>query len=53
VRGRAGLRAARLRWRTDPDGPLGYLAGRTPVFSVAVTDFRLSFGAPDAVLTSR
>jgi hypothetical protein len=53
VRGRAGLRAARVRWRTDPDGPLGYLAGRTPVFSVAVTDFRLSFGAPDAVLTSR
>jgi hypothetical protein len=45
VRGRAGLGAAAMTWRPDPHGPLAYLAGRRPVFSVALRDFRLRFGA--------
>ncbi|GAA4957432.1 acetoacetate decarboxylase family protein [Actinoplanes utahensis] len=44
VRGRAGLRTASAAWRPDPGGPLGYLAGRRPVLSLAVTDFWLVFG---------
>lgn len=44
VRGRAGLRTANAAWRPDPDGPLGYLAARRPVLSLAVTDFWLTFG---------
>jgi hypothetical protein len=45
VRGRAGLAPAAATWRADRDGPLGYLAGRRPVLSCAVGDFRLRFGA--------
>ena len=48
VRGRAGLGAAAVTWRPNPQGPLGYLAGRKPVLSVAVSDFRLRFGAHSA-----
>ncbi|MFC7528254.1 acetoacetate decarboxylase family protein [Actinoplanes sp. GCM10030250] len=44
VRGRAGLRTANAAWRPDPDGPLGYLAGRRPALSLAITDFWLTFG---------
>ncbi|MEV6300119.1 acetoacetate decarboxylase family protein [Actinoplanes sp. NPDC051861] len=44
VRGRAGLRTANAAWRPEPGGPLGYLAGRRPVLSLAVTDFWLVFG---------
>ncbi|KUL26834.1 acetoacetate decarboxylase family protein [Actinoplanes awajinensis] len=44
VRGRGGLRMSGAGWRVDPAGPLGYLAGRRPVVSVAVTDFLLVFG---------
>ena len=44
VRGRAGLRRATAAWRADPAGPLGYLAGRKPFRTVAVTDFALTFG---------
>ena len=36
-----GLRAA---WRFAPDGPLGYLAGRTPVASFALGDASIVFG---------
>ena len=45
VRGRAGLSPAAATWRADPGGPLGYLAGRRPVLSCAIADFRLRFGA--------
>jgi hypothetical protein len=44
VRGRTGLGPAAATWRPEPDGPLGYLAGRRPVVSVALHDFRLRFG---------
>ena len=44
VRGRAGLRTASAAWRPRPGGPLGYLAGRRPVLSLAITDFWLVFG---------
>ena len=45
VRGRAGLRLGRSTWRVEPGGPLGYLAGRRPLLTVTLTDFRLRFGA--------
>jgi hypothetical protein len=44
VRGRAGVRLGQGTWRIDADGPLGYLAGRRPLLTVALTDFRLRFG---------
>jgi hypothetical protein len=46
VRGRAGLRLGRGTWRVEAGGPLGYLAGRRPLLTVALTDFRLRFGTP-------
>ncbi|MFI7543647.1 acetoacetate decarboxylase family protein [Actinoplanes sp. NPDC049599] len=45
VRGRAGLRLGSGTWRVEAGGPLGYLAGRRPLLTVALTDFRLRFGA--------
>ncbi len=45
VRARAGVRAAAATWRVDAQGPLGYLAGRRPLATVMLTDFRLRFGA--------
>ncbi|MFI5493730.1 acetoacetate decarboxylase family protein [Actinoplanes sp. NPDC051859] len=45
VRGTAALRPSRIDWSIDPDGPLGYLAGRRPLLSVTLSDFRLRFGA--------
>ncbi len=45
VRGRAGLRIGGSTWRVDADGPLGYLAGRRPLATVTLADFRLRFGA--------
>jgi hypothetical protein len=48
VRGRGGLRTTDAAWQADPDGPLGYLAGRRPVLSLAITDFWLTFGRDPA-----
>jgi hypothetical protein len=45
VRGRTGLRLGSGTWRVDANGPLGYLAGRRPLLTVTLTDFRLRFGA--------
>jgi hypothetical protein len=45
VRGRAGVRLGSGTWRVEADGPLGYLAGRRPLLTVTLTDFRLRFGA--------
>ena len=45
VRGRTGLRLGGATWRVDRNGPLGYLAGRRPLLSVTLADFRLRFGA--------
>jgi hypothetical protein len=46
VRGRAGLRLGSGTWRLEAGGPLGYLAGRRPLVTVTLTDFRLRFGTP-------
>ncbi|GAB7042276.1 MULTISPECIES: acetoacetate decarboxylase family protein [Catenuloplanes] len=43
VRGRAALRPGRVVW--SPEGPLGYLAGRRPLFSVTLADFDVTFGS--------
>jgi hypothetical protein len=51
VRGRAGLRLGGSTWRVEADGPLAHLAGRRPLLTVTLTDFRLRFGAPAAVAT--
>jgi hypothetical protein len=46
VRGRAGLRVGGAAvWTAEPGGPLGHLAGRRPLLTVTLTDFRLTFGA--------
>lgn len=34
----------RARWSFAPDGPLGWLAGRTPFASFVLHDFRMTFG---------
>jgi hypothetical protein len=48
VRARAGVRLAKARWEVAPDGPLAYLSGRRPLFTVALRDFRLVFGQTPA-----
>jgi hypothetical protein len=45
VRGWAGLRLSRATWHADPAGPLGYLAGRRPLLTATLADFRLRFGS--------
>ena len=45
VRGHARVRISGATWQVDPQGPLGYLAGRRPLVTVTVADFRLRFGA--------
>lgn len=49
VRTRAALGSASLDWVVDPDGALGFLAGRAPVVSSTLHDFAMMFGmTPDA-----
>lgn len=38
------VRSLRTRWTFDADGPLGYLHGRRPFASVALTDASIVFG---------
>ncbi|EHK83094.1 Acetoacetate decarboxylase (ADC) [Saccharomonospora azurea SZMC 14600] len=45
VRARLRPRLASATWTVNPDGPLGYLAGRRPLLNVQLTDARLLFGA--------
>lgn len=40
----AHVHALRTTWRFAPDGPLGFLAGRTPLLSVALHDAAVVFG---------
>jgi hypothetical protein len=42
VRGRIVL--SRGSWAADPGGPLAFLAGRRPLLSIALRDFRMTFG---------
>ena len=44
VKGRARLGLVRGAWSFEPDGPLGFLAGRRPLLSLAMHPFRLVFG---------
>jgi hypothetical protein len=45
VRAKARPRLASASWNLNPDGPLGYLAGRTPIMSLTLDDFTLRFGS--------
>jgi hypothetical protein len=40
----ARVHALRTQWRFAPDGPLGFLAGRTPLLSLALRDAAVVFG---------
>jgi hypothetical protein len=44
VRGRTAVGPASATWQVPPTGPLTYLAGRRPWLSMAMHDFRLTFG---------
>jgi hypothetical protein len=44
VRARAGLATARVSLAPDPHGPLAFLAGRSPLVSFSLRDFRMRFG---------
>jgi len=44
VRARAAVRLAKATWQVVPDGPLAYLAGRRPLLTLALRDFRMGFG---------
>ncbi|MGH3423913.1 MAG: acetoacetate decarboxylase family protein [Nocardioidaceae bacterium] len=44
VRGTARLGLVRGGWAVPADGAAGFLAGRRPLVTLAVRDFRLSFG---------
>lgn len=44
VTSRGRPRLASARWNINPAGPLGYLAGRKPLLSAQLLDFRLRFG---------
>ncbi len=44
VRGRATPGPASVTWQVPATGRLAYLAGRRPWMSVALRDFRLTFG---------
>jgi hypothetical protein len=45
VRGHARLRLGGATWRIEPGGPLRHLAGRRPLLTATLADFRLRFGA--------
>jgi hypothetical protein len=44
VAGRARLGVARARWSMLADGPVGFLAGRKPLLTLAIRPFHLAFG---------
>jgi hypothetical protein len=44
VRVRARLGITHASFAADPNGPLAFLVGRRPLLSVALGDFRMSFG---------
>ncbi|MFC0527607.1 acetoacetate decarboxylase family protein [Phytohabitans kaempferiae] len=48
VRSRAHVQRATASWHAAPDGPLAYLAGRQPLVTLALPDFRLRFGRSPA-----
>jgi hypothetical protein len=46
IRVTAGIRRASAQWTVATSGPLGFLAGRRPTLTLALTDFRMLFGHP-------
>lgn len=48
VRTRATIGSATLDWAFDPDGALGFLAGRAPILSSTLHDFAMMFGMTPA-----
>lgn len=46
IRVTAGIRRASAQWTMAKSGPLGFLAGRRPTLTLALTDFRMLFGHP-------
>jgi hypothetical protein len=44
VRSSSTVSLARATFEADPSGPLAFLAGRRPVLSFSLGDFRMSFG---------
>jgi hypothetical protein len=44
VRSSASVSLASATFEADPSGPLAFLAGRRPLLSFSLTDFRMSFG---------
>jgi hypothetical protein len=46
VRARAAVRHATAAWQVVPDGGLAYLAGRQPLLTLALRNFRMVFGRP-------
>ncbi|MFI7602979.1 acetoacetate decarboxylase family protein [Actinoplanes sp. NPDC049681] len=45
VSGTAALRRTGITWHIESGSPLSYLAGRKPLLSVTLADFRLRFGS--------
>lgn len=45
VRSSASVALSRAAFEADPSGPLAFLAGRRPVVSFTLSDFRMSFGS--------
>jgi hypothetical protein len=44
VRARARVAVGRATFTADPAGPLAFLAGRRPLMSLSLLDFRMTFG---------
>jgi hypothetical protein len=45
VHSKAGVSLSHGTFDADPTGPLAFLAGRKPLFSLSQRDFRMSFGS--------
>lgn len=53
VRGRGRIGLAKVGWTFNPDGPMGYLAGRRPLLTLILKPLRIVFGSePWAVAKS-
>jgi acetoacetate decarboxylase len=46
VRATSGVRLIRISWKFAPGGPLGWLVGARPIFSMSLRDFTVRFGRP-------
>jgi hypothetical protein len=46
VRFASGVRLIRISWEFARSGPLGWLVGARPIFSVSLRDFTVRFGRP-------